>query len=269
MRSVACLSLVCLLAGVARADVPSAIGDAPPLTEMLQGPQPEAPPALADSPKVGWAIFGGAATALVPLAISGALFARTFDTTARRDATMGMLTGFTLAPIVSHLIAREWTRAAIFGAVPAVCLVGAAVLLELSPTSDLYGTRQGRLTFGLLLAFSTLSSGVGLADTYAAGRRAEAKRRASLPHHPRAFRHDPRRGPYRWRQLLMRRLLLLFVFGSGCVVVPQNRRGHLADRIMQLDEDSLESYRRTKLYSTREAAAGGDGASAGGGCGCQ
>ena len=56
---------------------------------------------------------------------------------------------------------------------------------------------------------------------------------------------------------------------SACVVVPQNRRGRLADKIMQLDEDSLESYRRQKLYSTREAAAGGDGASAGGGCGCQ
>jgi hypothetical protein len=67
----------------------------------------------------------------------------------------------------------------------------------------------------------------------------------------------------------MSRLLLLLVLVPGCVVVPQNRRGHLADRIMQLDEDSTESFRRTKLYSTREAAAGGDGASAGGGCGCQ
>jgi len=65
------------------------------------------------------------------------------------------------------------------------------------------------------------------------------------------------------------RLLLLLVLVHGCVVVPQNRRGHLADRIMQLDDDPTETYRRTKLYSTREAAAGGDGAAAGGGCGCQ
>ena len=56
---------------------------------------------------------------------------------------------------------------------------------------------------------------------------------------------------------------------SGCVIVPQSRRGRLADKIMQLDEDPLETYRRQKLYSTREAAAGGDGAAAGGGCGCQ
>ena len=64
-------------------------------------------------------------------------------------------------------------------------------------------------------------------------------------------------------------LLLLVAQASACVVVPQSRRGVLADKIMQLDEDSLETYRKQKLYSTREAAAGGDGASAGGGCGCQ
>lgn len=70
----------------------------------------------------------------------------------------------------------------------------------------------------------------------------------------------------------MPRLLValgLCLFASGCVVVPQSRRGQLADKIMQLDEDTLEAYRKSKLYSTREAAAGGDGAAAGGGCGCQ
>ena len=46
-------------------------------------------------------------------------------------------------------------------------------------------------------------------------------------------------------------------------------RAVLADPIMQLDEDPLETYRKQKLYSTREAAAGGDGVAAGGGCGCQ
>lgn len=71
-------------------------------------------------------------------------------------------------------------------------------------------------------------------------------------------------------QLLVRLLVLaLALSATGCVVVPQSRRGRLADPIMQLEDDASESYRRTKLYSTREAAAGGDGAAAGGGCGCQ
>lgn len=57
---------------------------------------------------------------------------------------------------------------------------------------------------------------------------------------------------------------------SGCVIVPQNRRVHLADPIMQFDEgDATEQHRKQKFYSTREGAAGGDGVAAGGGCGCQ
>ena len=56
---------------------------------------------------------------------------------------------------------------------------------------------------------------------------------------------------------------------AGCAVVPQNRRKHLADPMMQLQGDPLEAHMHQKLYTTREGAAGGDGAPAGGGCGCQ
>ena len=56
---------------------------------------------------------------------------------------------------------------------------------------------------------------------------------------------------------------------SACAIVPQNRRARLADPMMAIHGDSLEEYRKQKFYSTREAAAGGDGAAAGGGCGCQ
>jgi Domain of unknown function (DUF4266) len=66
----------------------------------------------------------------------------------------------------------------------------------------------------------------------------------------------------------MRTLALLCVLlVTGCVV-PQNRRGRLADPMMSLTDDQLETYRKQKLYMTREGAAGGDGAAAGGGCGC-
>jgi hypothetical protein len=69
----------------------------------------------------------------------------------------------------------------------------------------------------------------------------------------------------------MRRLwMLTLVFAvAGCAIVPQNRRAHLADPMMSLQDESLEAYRRQKLYGVREGAAGGDGATAGGGCGCQ
>ncbi len=70
----------------------------------------------------------------------------------------------------------------------------------------------------------------------------------------------------------MKRAIAIAVFGvalSGCVIVPQNRRGRLADPLMNLQDDPLDAYRRQKVYTTREGAAGGDGASAGGGCSCQ
>ena len=63
--------------------------------------------------------------------------------------------------------------------------------------------------------------------------------------------------------------LLLSLAATACATVPQNRRARLADPMMSLTDEPLEAARRQKLYDTREGAAGGDGASAGGGCGCQ
>jgi hypothetical protein len=56
---------------------------------------------------------------------------------------------------------------------------------------------------------------------------------------------------------------------SGCAMVPQNRRKHLADPMMSPDGDPLLTAGRRKLYTSRESAGGGDAAPAGGGCGCQ
>jgi hypothetical protein len=56
---------------------------------------------------------------------------------------------------------------------------------------------------------------------------------------------------------------------GGCAMVPQNRRKHLADPMMNPDGDALLTAGRRKLYTSRESAGGGDAAPAGGGCGCQ
>jgi hypothetical protein len=73
---------------------------------------------------------------------------------------------------------------------------------------------------------------------------------------------------------LLRRVLIVTMtvtlsVTAGCAVVPQNRRKHLADPMMAFDPDASEAHTRQKFYSTREAAAGGDGIPAGGGCGYQ
>ena len=72
----------------------------------------------------------------------------------------------------------------------------------------------------------------------------------------------------RWVRLVLT-VGLVAACAGGCLMVPQNRRKHLADPMMRFDDDALEAHRKQKFYSTREAAAGGDGTPAGGGCGCQ
>jgi hypothetical protein len=69
-----------------------------------------------------------------------------------------------------------------------------------------------------------------------------------------------------WAAALAALALLAF---AGCAAVPQNRRKHLVDPMMGFELDALDAHKRQKLYNTREGAAGGDGAPAGGGCGCQ
>ncbi|HEV8550707.1 MAG TPA: DUF4266 domain-containing protein [Polyangiaceae bacterium] len=74
--------------------------------------------------------------------------------------------------------------------------------------------------------------------------------------------------------VLGKAVLVLFGVGlgvglGGCAVVPQNRRAHFADPMLRDADDTLDAHRKRKLYSTREAAAGGDGKRAGGGCSCQ
>lgn len=73
---------------------------------------------------------------------------------------------------------------------------------------------------------------------------------------------------------VVRAVLLLGGLGlgaalGGCAVVPQNRRANFADPMLRDSDDALDAHRKRKLYTTREAAAGGDGKRAGGGCSCQ
>jgi len=63
--------------------------------------------------------------------------------------------------------------------------------------------------------------------------------------------------------------VLMVAWLTGCATVPQNRRAHFADPMMSLTREPLDAARRQKMYDSREGAAGGDGATAGGGCGCQ
>jgi len=75
----------------------------------------------------------------------------------------------------------------------------------------------------------------------------------------------------RWRRRRVWAWVLLVCWcgtGVGCATVPKNRRGYLTHRGMPGQDRKLKTRSMRKFHTSREAAAGGDGKPAGGGCGC-
>jgi|GEM_PF-2845503 len=94
--------------------------------------------------------------------------------------------GLFLAPIVSHLIAREWKRAAVFGAINLA--LGAVALGLLEGTDSLLDSGEAgpRITFGAAVALELIVAAIGVADSLFAGDRAAERRqkknqRARIP----------------------------------------------------------------------------------------
>jgi hypothetical protein len=128
-------------------------------------------------PPLGWSVGAGVATAMVPLAVGGGLLATTQDSTVKHAGIEVIAAGLALAPVVSHLIAHEWKRAAIFGVVPLVFGALAVGLLEGYRKDDLLddGTPTPRVAFGAALAVELFASGAGLVDSLMARERARTR----------------------------------------------------------------------------------------------
>jgi hypothetical protein len=66
----------------------------------------------------------------------------------------------------------------------------------------------------------------------------------------------------------LRTVVAIVLVVSGCQAPDFTERRRLADPIMALDDGPAETHFQQKTFYSREAAAGGVGAAAGGGCGC-
>jgi hypothetical protein len=123
-------------------------------------------------PPVAGPVVGGVVTALVPLAVGGAVAAVAGDDpTGRRAGLHTVAVGLALAPIVSHLAAREWKRAAVFGAITVGLAALSIGLCEgLNAYAD-FGPFEGRVLFPAALAVELVASGVGLFDSLNAAER--------------------------------------------------------------------------------------------------
>jgi hypothetical protein len=70
------------------------------------------------------------------------------------------------------------------------------------------------------------------------------------------------------QRCLLSLAVVLGVIASGCAIVPAYQRGAFVDPAMDPSSDALERRSMRRMHTSREAAAGGDGVPAGGGCGC-
>ena len=133
-------------------------------------------------PKVAWSFAAGLATALVPLAVGGGIVAGASkeDVVSLRAGVHVIAVGLALAPWVSHLIAREWKRAAAFGAVPLAMMVVAIGVFEGQDLGTDGGNYGWRILFGGAIALELIATGIGLADSLAAGERFRARNKISL-----------------------------------------------------------------------------------------
>jgi hypothetical protein len=171
-RLVAVVLLIGALATRASADEPPAppapLQPLPPLA-----PLPPLKPPLERKPPVFWSVAAGLATAIVPLALGGGLLATAdVDEDARKHAGIHIIvTGIALAPLVSHLVAREWKRAAIFSCIPIAMAALSIGLLESQGSILDEGAPPPRITFGAAVAIEVMGSLVGLIDSMMAGER--------------------------------------------------------------------------------------------------
>ena len=141
---------------------------------------PAPPPAPEEAPlapsTVRAAVAVGAVAVLVPGVIGGIRTALGADDGQKTAGLLVASGGFALGPIVSHLVTREWARAAAFGAVPLACTYAATLFILEKPDAVYRGNTGTRTAFGILLGLGLLGAVTGLVDTARAGERSRARR---------------------------------------------------------------------------------------------
>ena len=132
-----------------------------------------APSARAEGPDPALAFAAGMATVFVGFVVGGTFIATHQDDAAKAEAGwFAMEGGFSVAPLVSHALVGEWTRGAVFAAVPtATTLMTIPVFLGNNEGVEHGTLPQQRVMWGLFCT-GLAASMVGVIDTlFAPGRR--------------------------------------------------------------------------------------------------
>jgi len=129
---------------------------------------------------LAWSIGTGSGLVLVSMAVGGGVAAGLESERSRRTGVEILAGGVALAPLVSHLIAREWKRAAVFGGISLGLAAFTTVVVERTSAVVEGGSYVSRIPFGIAVASQVAFSTVGLIDSLMAGERARGRRRLAL-----------------------------------------------------------------------------------------
>jgi hypothetical protein len=142
-----------------------------------------APAAHAESRAPAVAFVTGASLFFAGFMVGGVLVATSHTDDSQNTAGwLTMEAGFALAPLASHALTGEWTRALVFSAVPSASLAGSAALLAIRPETIQNGDLEDQRVIWSLFGAGLISSLVGIVDSAFADKRAAASGK-----HPIAF----------------------------------------------------------------------------------
>jgi len=130
---------------------------------------------------LGWSVGTGCGLVLVSMAVGGGVAAGLDGERSRKTGVELLSGGVALAPLASHLIAREWKRAALFGGISLGLAAFTAVTVERTSAVVEGGSYVSRIPFGIAVAAQLTFATVGVIDSLMAGERARARRVAVMP----------------------------------------------------------------------------------------
>lgn len=140
-----------------------------------------APASHAETSTPSLAFVAGASLFLAGFAVGGVLVATSRSDNGQTDAGwLTMQTAFALAPLTSHALSEEWTRAGLFAAIPFACLAGSATLIAAHPMTIQDGELEDQRVIWSLFGVGLLSAVVGVVDSAFADKRSGASGRRSL-----------------------------------------------------------------------------------------
>jgi hypothetical protein len=128
-----------------------------------------------------WSVGAGCALVLGSMAVGGAISGVGETDRSRRTGIDVMSLGLALAPALSHGLAGEWKRAALFGGSGLAIAAFDIALVEHSTAVLDHGPPSSRIPFGVALTTQVMVSAAGLVDSLMARERRQGARLALLP----------------------------------------------------------------------------------------